>query len=209
LIEQKLAASLGIGQPTLREALKELEHEGFVYKIPQKGTYITVFNKSDCCELLEMRMSLEILAIEKAARNMTPRVEEELEALVAGMSTAADAFDIVRFHKCDAEFHRKISALSNNSRLAKTLESIISQMFVYGTLGRKPESRKEFVDGAEQHRQILNGLASKDRSEARRAFVTATLKHWNDCYQLGLRENDISAPVILTRVEASPEAAPA
>ena len=67
LIEQKLAASLGIGQPTLREALKELEYEGFVHKIPQKGTYITTFDKKDCRELLEVRMSLEPLVIERAA----------------------------------------------------------------------------------------------------------------------------------------------
>ena len=39
-MEGKLAEDLGIGQPTLREALKELEYEGLVRKIPQRGTYI-------------------------------------------------------------------------------------------------------------------------------------------------------------------------
>jgi DNA-binding GntR family transcriptional regulator len=58
LTEQKLAASLGIGQPTLREALKELEYEGFVRKIPQKGTYITTFDKKDCRELRELSVSM-------------------------------------------------------------------------------------------------------------------------------------------------------
>jgi len=37
LVEGKLAEDLGIGQPTLREALKELEYEGLVRKIPQRG----------------------------------------------------------------------------------------------------------------------------------------------------------------------------
>src|SRR5207244_2272738 len=90
LIEQKLAASVGVGQPTLREALKELEHQGFVHKIPQKGTYITTFDKTDCRELLEVRMCLELLAIERAAHKMTPEVQEELTKLVEGMRIAAD-----------------------------------------------------------------------------------------------------------------------
>ena len=47
LVEQKLAASLGIGQPTLREALKELEFQGFVRKSPKKGTYVTELTPED------------------------------------------------------------------------------------------------------------------------------------------------------------------
>src|SRR6266852_4935809 len=96
LLEQKLAASFGIGQPTLREALKELEYQGFVNKIPLKGTYIATFDKNDCREL----------------------------------------------RRCDTEFHRNIAALANNRRLARTLELIVSQMLVYGTIGRKPDSRE-------------------------------------------------------------------
>lgn len=35
LVEQRLASKLGIGQPTLREALKELEYQGFVRNTPK------------------------------------------------------------------------------------------------------------------------------------------------------------------------------
>ncbi len=198
LIEQKLAASLGIGQPTLREALKELEHQGFVRKIPQRGTYITTFDKKDCRELLEVRMRLELLAIERAARKMTPEVQEELTKLVEGMRIAAEKFDLPRFRTCDAEFHRKIAALADNRRLAKALDGIMSQLLVYGTIGRKPDSRKELVAGAAQHKQILVGLATGKPSEACRAFVTQMLKHWNENYQLGLQENELPSPAVLT-----------
>ena len=207
LIEQKLAASLGIGQPTLREALKELEYEGFVRKIPQKGTYITTFDKKDCRELLEVRMSLEPLAIERAAAKLTPEIEKDLSRLVSGMRTAAETFDVPRFCACDAEFHRKIVALANNRRLAKTLESVLSQLLVYGTLGRNPDSRKELVDGAEQHRRILAGLATGNPSIARAVFVTETLKHWNDNFQVGLQENELSVPAPGTELHSTPVSA--
>jgi DNA-binding GntR family transcriptional regulator len=201
LIEQKLAASLGIGQPTLREALKELEYEGFVHKTPQKGTYITTFDKKDCRELLEVRMSLEPLAIERAAPNVTPEIEKDLSRLVGGMRAAAETFDVPRFCACDAEFHRKIAGLANNRRLAKTLESILSQLLVYGTLGRNPASRKELVDGAEQHRRILAGLATGNPSIARAVFVTETLKHWNDNFQVDLHENELCPPALSSELQ--------
>src|ERR671936_391943 len=66
LVEQKLAAQLGIGQPTLREALKELEYQGFVRKVPNRGTYVTRLSQEDFSKILEVRMALEALVIERA-----------------------------------------------------------------------------------------------------------------------------------------------
>jgi DNA-binding GntR family transcriptional regulator len=197
LIEHKLAASLGIGQPTLREALKELEYQGFVHKIPQKGTYIMTFDKKDCRELLEVRICLELLAIKRAAPRLTPDIKKDLTALVEGMRSAAEVFDAARFRAYDRDFHRKISWLAGNRRLTKTLEGVLSQMLVYGTLGRSPDSSKEMVAGAEQHARILAGLATGDPAVASRVFVFEVLRHWNDNYGLGIEENELPIPVSL------------
>src|SRR5881296_1234514 len=94
LVEQKLAASLGIGQPTLREALKELEFQGFVRKSPKKGTYVTQLTKEDFRQILEVRMTLEVLAIEHAARNMSKEAGQELEEIVRRMESSAQKFDL-------------------------------------------------------------------------------------------------------------------
>ena len=198
LIEHKLAASLGIGQPTLREALKELEYQGFVHKIPQKGTYITTFDKEDCRELLEVRICLELLAIARAAPRLTPEIKKDLTALVDGMRSAAEVFDAAKFRACDREFHRRISALAGNRRLTKILEGVMSQTLVHGTLGRNPDSSKEMVAGAEQHARILTGLATGDPTVASRVFVSEILRHWNDNYGVSLKENEFPLPVAIT-----------
>jgi GntR family transcriptional repressor for pyruvate dehydrogenase complex len=163
-----------------------------VRKVPQKGTYITTFDKRDCRDLLEVRMSLEPLAVERAAAKLTPEIEKELSRFVAGMKAAAETFDVPKFFACDAEFHRRIAGLSGNRRLAKTLESLLSQLLVYGTLGRSPDSSKEMLHGAEQHRRILAGLATKNPSTTRAVFVAETLKHWNDNFQVDLQEEDLA-----------------
>jgi DNA-binding GntR family transcriptional regulator len=191
----------------LREALKELEHEGFVHKTPQKGTYITTFDLTDCRELLEVRMMLEPLAIERAATQLTPEIEKDLIRLVEGMTTAAETFDVPKFCACDAEFHRKIAALVKNRRFAKTLEGILSQLLVYGTIGRNPDSRKELVTGAEQHRRILAGLATRNPTIARSVFVAETLKHWNENFQVVLPANKMARSTGLAEQSPAPTGA--
>ncbi|PYU98922.1 MAG: GntR family transcriptional regulator, partial [Acidobacteria bacterium] len=117
LVEQKLAGSFGIGQPTLREALKELELQGFVRKSPKKGTYVTKVTLEDCRKIQQVRMALEVVAIEKAAANVTDAALAELARLVTSMRKAAQKFDLATFHKSDLAFHRIIWDLTGNEYL--------------------------------------------------------------------------------------------
>ena len=191
LVEQKLAASLGIGQPTLREALKELEYQGFVRKSPKKGTYVTQLTKEDFRQILEVRMTLEVLAIEHAARNMSKEVAQELEEIVRGMESAAQKFDLSAFHKGDLAFHRKVWDLAGNPYLELALERVAFGLFAFVLLHRDPDSNKEFLASGKQHRQILAGLRSGHPGQARKAFVQSTLKFWKEYHQVSVDEGSI------------------
>src|SRR5438132_8792635 len=151
LVEQKLAGSLGIGQPTLREALKELEFQGFVRKSPKKGTYVTLLTPEDFRKIQEVRMTLEVVAIEKAALNMTDKALRELETLVVSMRSAAQKFDLATFHKSDVAFHEKIWALTGNEYLELALERIAFRLFAFVLLQRETTATNEFLASAEQH----------------------------------------------------------
>lgn len=186
LIEQKLAASLGVGQPTLREALRELEYQGFVRKVPQRGTYVTKLSKDDFRKILEVRMALEVLAIDSAARNMTREDEKILTALVEEMAKAATNFDLSAFHKSDVDFHRKVWALARNEYLERALEGAAFRLFAFVLLQRTPSSCQEFLDATRQHRAILAGLCSYDPAKARQAFVSNTLSFWTEHHQVSI-----------------------
>src|SRR5439155_13485719 len=157
LVEQKLAASLGIGQPTLREALKELEFQGFVRKSPKKGTYVTELTPEDFRQIQEVRMALEEVAIEKAARSMTDEAVRELEKLVSTMRTAAQKFNLATFHKSDLAFHRIVWDLTGNEYLGLALERVAFGLFAFVLLQRDPSASNEFIASAEQHAQIVAG----------------------------------------------------
>ena len=182
LLVQKLATRLGIGQPTLREALKELEYQGLVRKGPAKGTYVSTLTADDLRNLLEVRVVLEALAIEQAVVHLTPQAESQLTAIVKAMAEA-DRDDLAKFHDADVAFHRRIWALAGNEYLTAALEGVAIQLFVFGSL---KHGREAFLDAVRRHEQILNGLCSRDPQKARNIFVNQTLSFWNQADDLSL-----------------------
>ena len=188
LVEQKLASSLGIGQPTLREALKELEYQGFVRKAPKKGTYVTLLSEEDFRNILEVRMALEVLAVEKAARNTTEPAAREMEESVKAMEAAARTFDLASFHKSDITFHRNLWELTGNPYLGIALERVAFGLFAFVLLQRERDSINEFLASVEQHKQILAGLRTRDPKRAREAFIQNTLQFWNEYHQVDIEQ---------------------
>jgi DNA-binding GntR family transcriptional regulator len=179
LVEQKLAARFGVGQPTLREALKELEFQGFVRKSPNHGTHVTQLTPEEFCKILEVRMALEIVTIERAAVRLTDEVVTRLEGAVDDMAAAAASFDLATFHKSDLRFHREIWDLAGNEYLVTALERVAFGLFAFVLLQRPRQSGNEFLAAAEQHREILTGLRSRNPAIARDTFIRATNRFWS------------------------------
>lgn len=196
LIEQKWAARLGIGQPTLREALQELEHQGLLRKTHQRGTYVAQLSPEDFRLIQEVRIPLEAIAIGAAAENFSPEADEELTARVEAMTgTGMSRNDIQQFHENDVAFHRKIWDLAGNPFLRDTLETITFRLFVFSVVDRwlgNPRAMSERIAAAQEHLGILEGLRSRDKQTARQAFIKQTVQYWNAQYDLGLNESEIS-----------------
>jgi DNA-binding GntR family transcriptional regulator len=193
VLEQKWALRLGIGQPTLREALRELEHQGLLRKLPQRGTYVAELSPDDYRQIHEVRIPLEAIAVGLTAARMTPELEQELVDIVETMAATETDTDVKRFHDCDVMFHRVIWETAGNPYLRDLLETITFRLFVFSIVGRwpdKPNAVGERAAAIQQHRAILAGLRSGDPVEARRAYVASTVAYWNKQYGLGLREEE-------------------
>ncbi len=195
LIEQHWASQLGIGQPTLREALKELEYQGLVTKLPQRGTYVAQLSPTDYRRILEVRIPLEAIAIGQAAAKLTDEIETELAGLVMNMASASkDHFDFQAFHENDVAFHRKIWELAGNEYLSMTLEIVTFRLFVFSVVAEwphPPDGRAERIAAVETHMGILDGLRTRNSRQARSAFVRHTVQYWNTQFGLDLDLEDI------------------
>jgi DNA-binding GntR family transcriptional regulator len=205
IIEQKWAARLGIGQPTIREALNELVHQGLLRKLPQRGTYVAQLSPDDYRLIQEVRIPLEAIAVGKAAENLTSEADQELSALVSSMAgTSMTSVEVKNFHDCDVAFHRKIWDLAGNEYLRDTLEAISFRLFVFSVVGRWPENPKAFserIAAVQQHLAILEGIRSRNLQTARQVFIKQTVQYWNAQYGLQLRESELTLSDDGNRVE--------
>jgi DNA-binding GntR family transcriptional regulator len=194
VLEQKWSLRLGVGQPTLREALLELEHQGLVYKRQQRGTYVAQMSPEAYQQILEVRIPLESIAIGRAAALLTSEQEKELVKLVDTMSASNVESDAKIFHDCDVLFHRTIWEIAGNPYLAEVLETITFRLFVFSIVGRwdgNPSSASERAAAVKQHQNMLAGIRTRDAKRARQMFVKSTVKYWNAQYKLKLKLEDL------------------
>ena len=178
LVERTWAARFGIGQPTLREALRELELQGFVRKSPMRGTYVTELSLEECRKLLEVRMALEALAIQRALPRLTPENLREIAASLEELEAAARELDQASFHESDMRFHQCIWGLVENEHLTRVLEQVAFRLFAF--LKMRPATGAHYLAAAAQHREIFEGLRSGDPAIAIAAFTRSTLKFWRE-----------------------------
>lgn len=178
IVENKVAQDLGVGTPLVREALIELEHQGFVQKFPYKGTYVTKLSPSDIEHIFRLRVELESLTMEWAKENATPADIAELRNLVQRMRQGAEEMRLDLFYESDIAFHRKLWEMSGNPYLVDTLERLVVPLFAF-FLMRKNRDRENYIESAANHLQFVDSLTSLEPAELRK-MVKQSMTRWKD-----------------------------
>jgi DNA-binding GntR family transcriptional regulator len=178
IVENKVAQQLGVGQPLVREALIELEHQGFVRRFPYRGTYVTKLSPEDIKQIFELRIKLEGIAIDWARQKAG---HDEIEALrhnIGLMKLAARNHDAAQFYENDLEFHRKLWKLSGNKYLVEALERVVVPLFAFFVI-KTTSDRESLQESAERHEKILDAFDLPTPDYLRR-FMEETLRGWKD-----------------------------
>ena len=178
VVEGRVARQLGVGQPVIREALLDLEHQGFVQRVPYKGTSVTRLGQDEIEQIQAMRVELESLAVGWARARATATDLKNLRALVARMGRAADTGDLAKFNDCDLALHRAIWQLSGNKYLADALERAVVPLLTYFYLssGRIVELH---VKSVASHAALVEAVAAETPQDAvRRALEALRDQSW-------------------------------
>lgn len=160
LMEIQLAQKLGVSRTPIREAIRKLELEGLVIMIPRKGAEVAHITEKDMRDVLEVRCTLEELAVLLACKNVNAEHIEALKAANKVFEMAIVSKDVVNIVEADVKFHDAIYAMTNNDRLIQIINNLREQMYRY---------RLEYVKDARthsilisEHNDIIKNISEKD-----------------------------------------------
>lgn len=165
LMEIALAERLGVSRTPIREAIRKLELEGLVKMIPRRGAQVANITEKDLNDVLEVRIGLENMAIEKACKLMG---EEELKRLhEAGeeFRRTMDDGDLTKLAEADVAFHEIIYQASDNVRLIQVLNNLREQIYRYRIEYLKEEATRNLL--VREHEELYQAIRQRDAQRAK------------------------------------------
>ena len=164
LNELTLAKELKISRTPIREALKQLELEGLVESIPNKGVYVKGFSPRDIDDMFEIRLSLEGLAVSFAIDRMDEvhlaKIKEVFE-LLEFYTTKGDFYKVNDFNIL---FHESIYQATQSTYFEQILKDI---HYYVSVTSRHSIARPERLESSlVEHRAILEAIIDGDKDEA-------------------------------------------
>ena len=168
LMEIQLAERLGVSRTPIREAIRKLELEGLVLMIPRKGAEVAKISEKSLRDVLELRRSLEELAIELACQRMTEEEIDELEDAQRAFRKAVDSKDVLLMAETDEKYHEIIYQGTKNSRLVQILNNLREQMYRYRLEYIKDADKRQIL--LIEHDNILKAVRNRKVAEAKAAM---------------------------------------
>ncbi len=164
LMEVALANKMGVSRTPIREAIRKLELEGLVIMIPRKGAEVASITEKDLTDVLEVRSSLEKLAIELAAERIADEDIERLKAACKDFEEALGDPDVTVGAEKDVAFHDVIYEATHNARLIQILNNLREQMYRYRLEYLKdPASHPQLV---REHQELVEALSARNKEAA-------------------------------------------
>ncbi len=173
LIEADLAQQAGISRGPVREAVRQLVGEGVLEGYPSRGTFVARWTPQAAEEAYTLRATLERLAVQQAARHVTPEDIALLSETVAQMEESAGQGDVAALVRLDVRFHEQLYALSRHSLLQRTLSQLRRQLYVLMGSDEGFAVHRTEIPG--DHRRIVQLVASGDADAAGDAVVAHIL----------------------------------
>lgn len=173
----EIATQLGISKTPLRDALMQLELEGFVSILPRRGVRVNVLEMGDVKNAYDAIGLVEAFIIAECIKKIKPSHIKKLKSLNRKMIGDIKADDFTTFFETNLEFHDVFVELSDNKLLRKFIAPIKHRLYDF--------PRQSYISAwemrnCEEHDQLIASLEQGDAKEAARILQDL---HWSFAYQ--------------------------
>lgn len=184
--EREMAERLDVSRPSLREAIAELSEQGLLVTRAGSGVFVAevlgsafspaltrlfASHEEAVFDYLAFRRDMEGLAAERAAREGSDTDLQVIDTIYRKMEAAHQKRDPSDEARLDAEFHMAIIEAGHNVimlHMMRSMFDLLRQGVFYNRqmMFRSRTTREQLLD---QHRQINEGVQSRDPKAARAA----------------------------------------
>ena len=164
LDERKLAQDFGVSRTPVREAMAQLESEGFVRSVPRRGIYVVRKTKREVIEMITAWAALESMAARLAARHASDEEIAGLRKMFAAFVDGKLRAHLDEYSDANIEFHQSIIRLSDNQVLMALAGNLFTHMRMIRrtTIGEKDRADRSIKD----HMAIIEALEARDIDRA-------------------------------------------
>jgi DNA-binding GntR family transcriptional regulator len=164
LDERKLAQDFGISRTPVREAMAQLESEGFVRSVPRRGIYVVRKTKQEVIEMITAWAALESMAARLITIAATDDEIEGLREMFAAFIDGELRAHLDEYSDANIEFHQTIIRLSKNQVLIDLAANLFTHMRMIRrtTIGEKDRADRSIKD----HMAIIEALEARDTKRA-------------------------------------------
>lgn len=165
LNEVALSKELNISRTPIREALKQLELEGLVKSIPNKGVYVLGFSPRDIDDMLEIRYALEGLAIQLAIERINDVQLQKIKEVYDLMEFYAHKGDQDKFNELNISFHESIYKCTQSQYFEQLLKDI--NYYISVTSRHSIRQPQRLDTAAIEHKEIYDAIVERNKEKAK------------------------------------------
>jgi DNA-binding GntR family transcriptional regulator len=174
LVERELCEITGVSRTLIREALRQLESEGLVEVIPNKGPIVATISARQAREVFQLRAELEGLASQLFAELASDAQMKALQDAFARLREAYASGDSVTMLAAKSRFYDCLVEGSGNETLGNVLRQLHARAMVLRATslsqpGRTAESERELAE-------LMKAIRKRDGAAARQASVAHITK---------------------------------
>lgn len=167
LTEVKISTELGVSRTPVREAIRQLEHDGLVRSVPNKGAVVIGISEADIEDMYTIRIFAESVAAEWAIVHITNEELAQLGEIVELQEFFAKKNDFLQVWQYDAKFHNVIYTACKS----RMLQHLLVDFHTYASRARELSihSPARLLASVEEHRKIYEAIKAKDGFAARKS----------------------------------------
>lgn len=164
LREVTLGEEMGVSRTPVREALRQLELEGLVEIIPNKGAYVKGISEKDIWDIYQIRARLEGLCAGMAAESITQEQIDRMDEIILLTHFYEGKEDYEHLVSMDSQFHEVLYEACNSKMLQHLLSDY--HQYVQRIRRRSLQRQQRAKQSTQEHEAILQAIKDKDEQRA-------------------------------------------